>query len=74
MDFSDGLLSDDLVTQFEDHRVKCPHCAGYASKYLETIRLGRDACHYIAQEASPQVPEQLVRRILEAQRGGEFLA
>lgn len=73
IDFSDGLLSGEDLSQFERHRNECQHCAGYASKYLETIRLGRSACQRINDEnPDSQVPEQLVRRILDAQGRDEF--
>lgn len=75
VDFSEGQLSEDSLAKFESHRDACQHCAGYASKYLETIRLGRAACHRVSDETpSQQVPEQLVRRILDAHDSGEFLA
>ena len=74
IDFSDGLLSGEVLSQFEKHRHECQHCARYAAKYLETIRLGRSACQRINDEVpDPRVPEQLVRRILDAQGGDEFL-
>ena len=74
IDYSDGLLSGEDLTRFEKHRNECHHCAGYAAKYLETIRLGRSACRRINDEIpDPEVPEQLVRRILDAQGGDEFL-
>ena len=71
---SDGLLSGEVLARFEKHRNECQHCAGYASKYLDTIRLGRSACQRINDEMpNQQVPEHLIRRILDVQSGNEFL-
>lgn len=77
VDFSDGLLAGETLAKFEEHRESCQHCSGYASKYLETIRLGRSACHRACDDTptpDDQVADQLVRRILGASEGGESIA
>ena len=77
VDYSDGLLVGEALTKFAHHRQTCQHCSGYATKYLETIRLGRSACHRLCDDmptSEDQVTDQLVRRILRANGNGESIA
>lgn len=59
-------LSPDERGRFEVHLAICPDCASYLESYRETIRLARDA--YVEPDADvpEDVPEDLVRAILDA--------
>jgi anti-sigma factor RsiW len=63
-DYFAGELGLDERSVFEKHLAECPDCAAYLRSYAETIRLARDA--YTGDPVPADVPEELVRAILEA--------
>ncbi len=73
VDCCDGKLAGDQLSNFELHQQSCTCCAAYAATYRDTIRLGWAACHTTDEAASDDVPEQLVRRILDAREDGRAL-
>ena len=74
LDYFDGKLAGDELSRFELHQRVCTCCAAYAATYRDTIRLGWAACHTTDEATGGDVPEQLVRRILDARDDGPFLA
>ena len=73
VDYCDGKLAGDQLSNFKLHQQRCTCCAAYAATYRDTIRLGWAACHTTDEAASDDVPEQLVRRILDARHDGPFI-
>ena len=67
MQYLDGELPAEQLACFEEHLHVCGPCVAYLETYQETIRLGRAAC---AEDDAPckDVPEELVRAILDARR------
>lgn len=66
MDYLDGALPEEQQAFFERHMRDCPPCILYLDTYRETIRLGREACESPEGPVPDDVPEDLVRAILEA--------
>ncbi len=64
--FLAGALPAEEVTVFHRHLAVCPHCRAYLDSYERTV----DACRRLAgnAEVPPEVPEDLVRAILDAHK------
>ena len=73
VDYYDGHLAGDELMNFDQHQQHCHCCAAYAATYGDTIRLGRAACHTPDDAPGDDVPEHLVRRILDARDHGHFI-
>ena len=73
VDYCEGKLAGNQLSEFELHQQSCTCCAAYTATYCDTIRLGRAACDTTDETASDDVPEQLVRRILDAREDGPFI-
>jgi hypothetical protein len=73
VDYCDGKLAGDQLSNFELHQQCCTCCEEYAATYRDTIRLGWAACHSTEEASSDDVPEQLVRRILDSRDDGRGL-
>jgi len=65
-DFLDGVLDHGTRLSFSAHLMLCAACRNYLATYKASIRTAREAEN---DEASTQVPEELVAIIL-ASRGG----
>ena len=65
-DWVDGTLDATDRTRCEAHVAACPDCATYLRTYAETIRIAKDA--HADEPTSPDVPEDLVRAIMDARR------
>ena len=65
------FLAEGVEAAFREHMELCPPCVVYLENYQRTVELGRDACCGSAKDALPEdVPEQLVRAILDARNRG----
>jgi anti-sigma factor RsiW len=58
-------LPEDRRTEFDRHLAVCDPCLEYIRRYQDTIRLGRSA---YSDTGSTDVPDELVRAVLEARR------
>ncbi len=67
-DYLAGKLPGDQTGRFDRHLAGCPACATYASTYEDTIRLGRDAFLCPDDQVPGDVPEDLVRVILDVRK------
>jgi anti-sigma factor RsiW len=65
-DYLAGALPPEQRAAFDAHLAQCPSCVAYMNSYRAAVRLGRAALE--AATLPPDVPEQLVRAILEARR------
>ncbi len=61
-----GELPEGQRFTFDAHLAVCPDCVNYLESYRETIRLGSEALAAGETEIPDEVPDDLVRAILEA--------
>ena len=61
MDYLDGLLPEDVRSQFVEHLAECPDCVAF----LNTYRTSRDLARGLADDVA-EMPEDLVTAILAA--------
>jgi anti-sigma factor RsiW len=67
--YVEGTLTAEERETFEHHIVDCPPCGDYLDSYRMTIGLCREAFDDPgAQVSSPEIPEDLIRAILEAKK------
>ena len=65
--YLDGELAPEVRAGFERHLQLCPPCVEYLESYRETLRLEREA-YDLDGPVPREVPEELVRAILESTR------
>jgi anti-sigma factor RsiW len=65
MDYLDGALPSAERAAFEFHLGICPDCVHYLESYRETSRLSAEALRDPDAAVPDDVPEDLVRAILE---------
>ena len=72
VDFLDDYLSGSLpeVTraEFNSHLSNCPPCVAYMKTYEASVRLGRAVLTRADDPVPEEVPEDLVRAILDARK------
>ena len=67
--YFDETLSKEQRFLFDAHMAVCPDCVNYLQNYRETMRLGGEALQDAGDEVPGDVPEELVRAILDAKPG-----
>jgi anti-sigma factor (TIGR02949 family) len=65
-EYLEGELAPEERGRFERHLALCPPCVRYLESYQETVRLGREACCGSEGGLPEDVPEELVRAVLDA--------
>jgi anti-sigma factor RsiW len=70
IDYLDGELPAGVHDVFQAHLEDCPPCKWYLDTYQTTIRLGREAFLEEGGRGCGEIPEDLVRAILDARRRG----
>ncbi len=65
-DYVEGELAEVERTTFESHLHLCPPCVDYIESYRRAIALGREALDCVDERVPDDVPDDLVRAILEA--------
>jgi anti-sigma factor RsiW len=68
MDYLNGDLAPEVRSAFERHLTVCPNCVNYLATYRTTIDLSRRAFADDDDEAAFQMPEELVRAILDSRK------
>ena len=68
MDYLSGELSADSRAEFEYHLSLCVNCQKYLTSYEETVKLGKRAFDDDGAALPGDVPEELVKAILDARR------
>jgi len=68
MDYLSGGLPPAQRDEFDEHLAQCVACVAYMNSYAETVELGKAAFSDPDAEVPPEVPEDLVKAILEARR------
>jgi anti-sigma factor RsiW len=65
-DYLEGRLRQDQIARFNGHLAACPSCVSFTRSYQETVRLGKSAFAGPDESVPADVPEELVRAILDA--------
>jgi anti-sigma factor RsiW len=65
MAYVDGELQGDQRRRFDEHLATCPECVRYLREYRATVHAGQSA---YADELPADVPEDLVKAILDARK------
>jgi anti-sigma factor RsiW len=68
MDYLNGDLAPEVTSAFDRHLAVCPNCVNYLATYRATVDLSRRAFDPRADEAAFQMPEELVRAILDCRK------
>jgi len=72
VDFLMAYIDEELPAAqraaFDEHLATCPSCVTYLDTYRETVRLGREVCVDPDGPAPEDVPDDLIRAILDARR------
>jgi anti-sigma factor RsiW len=67
-DYLAGELPVSIVEQFDQHLSVCVNCVRYLEGYRATVALGRAAFDTSDESLPAEVPEELVKAILNARR------
>jgi anti-sigma factor RsiW len=65
-DYLSGELSPPVRAAFDHHLSLCPNCRRYLTSYQESVKLGKAAFDDENASVPPDVPEELVKAILDA--------
>jgi anti-sigma factor RsiW len=68
MSYLDGALPADVQAPFEQHLSLCPDCDRYLRVYRATVEAGKPAFADPEGDVPGDVPDALVRAILESRR------
>jgi predicted anti-sigma-YlaC factor YlaD len=63
-----GALTGEQLDEFEYHLSSCPPCINYIKTYQESVLLGKRALEPADAAPPEEVPDRLLRAILEARR------
>jgi anti-sigma factor RsiW len=66
--YLDGELPPDEHASFELHMSRCPPCRRYLDQYNQTVQAGKAACSGLDRDVPADVPEELIRAILESRK------
>lgn len=66
--YLDGELSLPEGIAFRAHLALCSACRAYLKTYEETVRLGKKAFDENGEQIPPEVPEDLVKAVMDARK------
>jgi len=66
--YLEGELAADEHSSFELHLDRCPPCRRYLDQYTLTVKAGKAACAESDPGGPGDVPEELIRAILQSRR------
>lgn len=69
-EYEAGAQRPEVRAEFERHLRVCPQCRDYLKTYRDTLVLARASCEEHGDRVPDEVPEDLVRAVLSAQRAG----
>jgi anti-sigma factor RsiW len=69
--YLDGSLAAAKREEFDNHLAVCDSCVNYVASYRTTVELGRAALRAGDDAEAEDVPDDLVRAILAAQKRGQ---
>lgn len=67
--YLEGELAADESSSFEVHLDRCPPCRRYLDQYQLTVKAGKTACADADGPGPADVPEELIRAILQSRKG-----
>jgi anti-sigma factor RsiW len=67
--YLEGELTPDEQASFALHMSRCPPCERYLRQYKLTVEAGKTACSEAGSRLATDVPEELVRAILQSRKG-----
>jgi anti-sigma factor RsiW len=67
--YLEGELAPDEQASFARHLSLCPPCERYLRQYQLTVAAGKTACSEAGSHLANDVPEELVRAILQSRKG-----
>jgi hypothetical protein len=74
IEFLDRYVADELTPEqrraFDWHLRLCHDCRNYLDSYAHTVKLGKLAYSAEKEPAPKNVPDELVKAILAARKGG----
>jgi anti-sigma factor RsiW len=70
MDYLDGALSAERRAEVDRHLAVCPSCVEYMRSYQEAVKMGKVSMRADDSAAPGDVPEELLRAVLGARKGG----
>lgn len=65
-DYLAGELPPDERDTFNAHLALCPSCVAYMNTYQQAVRLGRTVLQQSGDAVPAEIPEELVRAVLDA--------
>ena len=68
MEYMSGELPEPERDRFDEHLAACVACVAYMKTYRDTIQLGKAAFKNPDAEIPDDVPEDLVKAVVEARR------
>ena len=68
MEYEAGTLAEDARRIFDQHLDACGNCKVFVTQYRTVIVAGKSAFAVAGADPLPDLPEELVQRILEAIR------
>jgi anti-sigma factor RsiW len=68
VDYYENELPEAQHAKFQEHMQLCPPCVAYLESYEQTIRLGRAAFECLDDKLPADVPDGIVKAILEARK------
>ena len=68
IDYYDGNLPTEQYAKFQEHMVLCPPCVAYLKSYEQTMKLGKAAFECLDDQLPLDVPEGIVKAIVEARK------
>jgi len=66
--YLEGELAAEESSSFEVHMDRCPPCRRYLDQYKLTVKAGKAACSEADDAGSGEVPEELIRAILQSRK------
>jgi anti-sigma factor RsiW len=67
-DYLLGALAAERTALMNEHLAACPSCVAYLKTYEAAIRMGRLALAATDEALPPEIPQALVRAVLEARK------
>lgn len=71
LDYDANDLPPPVRAEFDRHLGLCPPCVNYLQSYRRTVTMVKEACCEPDSPVPQDVPEELVKAILEARARGQ---
>jgi len=68
VDYLEGDLPSKQLSLFERHLRMCRECRDYLTAYQRTMEMSRAACESSSDSLQEEVPEDLIKAILDARK------